>query len=85
VCAYKRASSVDRYQVSLADRHLLDHLGLAGGSAGERRRRSASLLLEDLPELEGLVRGGGGEHLPVGAEAAVQDAGLVGGDLDVAD
>lgn len=79
------ASKLGRHQVSLADSHLLDHLGLARGSAGERRRRSASLLLEDLPELEGLVRGGGGEHLSVRAEAAVEDAGLVGGDLDVAD
>ncbi|KFX95175.1 hypothetical protein O988_05932, partial [Pseudogymnoascus sp. VKM F-3808] len=79
------ASKLGLSFVSLADSHLLDHLGLARGGAGESRRRGASLLLEDLPELEGLVRGGSGEHLSVRAEAAVENTGLVGWDLDVAD
>jgi hypothetical protein len=71
--------------VNLADGHLLDGAGLHGSRAGGGDGWLAGLLLEDLPELERLVRGGGGEHLAIGAEAAVEDARLVGWDLHVLD
>jgi hypothetical protein len=71
--------------VDLADGHLLDDTGLHGSSAGGGDRWLAGLLLEDLPELERLVGGGGSEHLTIGAEAAVQDARLVGRNLHVLD
>lgn len=70
----------------LADGHRLRHLGLAthttftsSGGAG------ASLTLEYLPELEALVSGGGGQHLTVRADSAVEYTSLVSGDLNVTD
>jgi hypothetical protein len=71
--------------ILLADSGGLGEAGLGRGAATSSKRAGTGLLLEDLPELEGLVRGGGGEHLAVGAESRVQDTGLVGGDLDVLD
>ena len=40
----------------LSDRHLLGHLGLGRRTRTGDARPGARLLLEDLPELEGLVR-----------------------------
>jgi hypothetical protein len=39
----------------LADGHLLDHVGLAGGTSATGANATTGLLLEDLPELERLV------------------------------
>jgi len=69
--------------VSLADRHLLDDASLSRGSTGSGDGWLARFLLEDLPELERFVSGSSGEHLAIGAQAAVQDTGLVGRNLHV--
>merc|ERR1712137_1144032 len=69
----------------LSDGHLLNDAGLHGGRAGGGDGRLAGLLLEDLPELEGLIGSGSGEHLAIGAEAAVEDTRLVSRDLHVLD
>jgi hypothetical protein len=83
VCLRLSLSSLD--MVDLTDGHLLDDAGLHGSGAGGSDGRLTSLLLEDLPELEGLIRGGSGEHLAIGAEAAVEDTRLVGRNLHVLD
>lgn len=69
----------------LADGHRLGHLGLAAHAALTSTGGSgASLTLEDLPKLEALVSGGGGQHLTVRADSAVEYTSLVSGDLNIA-
>ena len=70
---------------NLPDSHRLVHLGLATDTSFPRGRSTgASLALKDLPELQALIRRSRSQKLTVGAERAVQDTGLMGGDLDVA-
>lgn len=68
---------------NLADGHLLSCTGLHGSRASGGNGRLTGLLLEDLPELERLIGSRGGEHLTIGAEAAVENARLVSRDLHV--
>ena len=72
-------------QQPLPNRHRLVHLGLGRRPSTCRTRARPSLLLKDLPELEVLVGRGRGQCLTIGAQRAVQDARLVGRDLDIAD
>lgn len=67
----------------LPDSHLLGQA--LAFPAGRRSRSGSRLLLEELPELQALVRGSSSKHLAVRAEGGVKDTGLVGGDLDVLD
>jgi len=53
--------------------------------AHRRNGRRTRLLLENLPELERLVRSSSRKHLAVRAEAAVKDTRLMSRDLDVLD
>lgn len=77
-------SSTQYLGTKLPDRRRLDGAsGLHGSSTSGSDRRLTRLLLENLPELERLVGSGGGEHLAIGAEAAVQNARLVGWNLHV--
>ena len=75
-----------RKAYALSDRHRLGQLGLGPNTSFPRSRRAAaSLALEYFPELQALVSSRSGEHLPIGAKTAVQNASFVGRNLDVAD
>lgn len=81
----------DTYKVELGrtklpNGHRLGHLRLFSDATLARcRSAGSSLALKDLPELQALVGRGSGEKLTIGAETAVQNTGLVSGDLDIAD
>lgn len=69
----------------LPDSHRLAQLCLASDATLARGRSTAArLALKNFPELQALIGRGGREHLSIGAKTAVKDAGLMGGDLNVA-
>jgi len=83
---------MEKYEIDVdgSPMRLADGSGLGEASLGRRASTSSKgartgLLLEDLPELERLIRSSSGEHLAVRAESGVQDTRLVGRDLDVLD
>ena len=71
--------------LKLANGHLLSHLSFSRGTRSSDTTATSSLLLEDLPELQALVGSSSGQHLAIGAQAAVEDTALVSGDLNGAD
>ena len=70
---------------ALANGRGLGERGLGRTAHGTGSGAGPSLLLKHLPKLETLIGSGGRNHLSVGRHAAVQDAALVGRNLDILD